>query len=103
MRRVGIALTVMAACSGGADTAQEAAQRCVAAYNAGNSGAIYNMLVAAERKAWEDLAPSLPGGSEAGLSPRQRFAGMVRQLWGDNRGSAEVIRVDANESSGSRC
>jgi hypothetical protein len=100
MRRVGVALTIMAACSGGADTAQAAAQRYVAAWNAGDSGAIYDMLVERERRAWEELAPSLPGGTEAGLSPRQRFAGMILELWGDNRGSAEVVRVEANESKG---
>ena len=100
MRRVGVALTIMAACSGGADTAQEAARRYVAAWNAGDSGAIYDMLVERERKAWEEVVPYLPGGRQAPGSPRERFASMIQQLWGDNRGSAEVVRVEATESRG---
>jgi hypothetical protein len=100
MRTIIVCGALMAACSGEAETAAEAARRFVAAYNRGDSGAIYDLLVESERTAWEEVVPSLPGGPEAPGSPRKKFASMIEQLWGDNRGSVELLRVDASGDRG---
>jgi hypothetical protein len=94
MARLLLGAALLAACSAGADTAEEAARRFASAYSRGDGGAIYDLLTERERRGWELLAPSLPGGEATGLSPRERFAAAVDALLGPRRETVEFVRVE---------